>query len=342
MINIAINGFGRIGRNILRALYERPDVASRLRVVAINDLGTPEINAHLLQFDTTHGRFGATVAVEDGALNINGDRIAVFAERNPENLPWGDLNIDVVFECTGIFTSRDKASAHLRAGARKVLISAPSGDADATVVYGVNQDVLTDEAVIVSNASCTTNCLAPIVAPLHKSVGVEHGLMTMVHAYTNDQNLSDVYHSDLYRARSATHSMIPTKTGAAAAIGLVLPELKGRLDGLAVRVPTINVSLVDLTFTASRDTSVEEINEILSAAAKADTYGVLACNTQPLVSADFNHNAYSSNFDANHTRVTGRLVKVLSWYDNEWGFSNRMLDTGCLMAAASVGVSNAA
>lgn len=342
MINIAINGFGRIGRNILRALYERPDVASRLRVVAINDLGTPEINAHLLQFDTTHGRFGATVAVEDGALNINGDRIAVLAERNPENLPWGDLNIDVVFECTGIFTSRDKASAHLRAGARKVLISAPSGDADATVVYGVNEDVLTDEAVIVSNASCTTNCLAPIVAPLHKSVGVENGLMTTVHAYTNDQNLSDVYHSDLYRARSATHSMIPTKTGAAAAIGLVLPELKGRLDGLAVRVPTINVSLVDLTFTASRDTSVEEINEILSAAAKADTYGVLACNTQPLVSADFNHNAYSSNFDANHTRVTGRLVKVLSWYDNEWGFSNRMLDTGCLMAAASVGVSNAA
>jgi len=342
MINVAINGFGRIGRNILRALYERPDVASRLRVVAINDLGTPEINAHLLQFDTTHGRFGATVAVEDGALNINGDRIAVFAERNPEDLPWGDLNIDVVFECTGIFTSRDKASAHLRAGARKVLISAPSGDADATVVYGVNQDVLTDDAVIVSNASCTTNCLAPIVAPLHKTVGVENGLMTTVHAYTNDQNLSDVYHSDLYRARSATHSMIPTKTGAAAAIGLVLPELKGRLDGLAVRVPTINVSLVDLTFTASRDTSVEEINDILAAAAKADPYGVLACNTQPLVSADFNHNAYSSNFDANHTRVSGRLVKVLSWYDNEWGFSNRMLDTGCLMAAASVGVSNAA
>ncbi|HCG94164.1 MAG TPA: type I glyceraldehyde-3-phosphate dehydrogenase [Halieaceae bacterium] len=342
MINVAINGFGRIGRNILRALYERPDVASRLRVVAINDLGTPEINAHLLQFDTTHGRFGATVAVEDGALNINGHRIAVFAERNPEDLPWGDLKIDVVFECTGIFTSRDKASAHLRAGARKVLISAPSGDADATVVYGVNQDVLTDDAVIVSNASCTTNCLAPIVAPLHKTVGVENGLMTTVHAYTNDQNLSDVYHSDLYRARSATHSMIPTKTGAAAAIGLVLPELKGRLDGLAVRVPTINVSLVDLTFTASRDTTVEEINDILAAAAKADPYGVLACNTQPLVSADFNHNAYSSNFDANHTRVSGRLVKVLSWYDNEWGFSNRMLDTGCLMAAASVDVSNAA
>lgn len=342
MINVAINGFGRIGRNILRALYERPDVASRLRVVAINDLGTPEINAHLLQFDTTHGRFGATVAVEDGALNINGDRIAVFAERNPEDLPWGDLNIHVVFECTGIFTARHKASAHLRAGACKVLISAPSGDADATVVYGVNQDVLTDEVVIVSNASCTTNCLAPIVAPLHKTVGVDNGLMTTVHAYTNDQNLSDVYHSDLYRARSATHSMIPTKTGAAAAIGLVLPELKGRLDGLAVRVPTINVSLVDLTFTASRDTSAEEINDILAVAAKADSYGVLACNTQPLVSSDFNHNAYSSNFDANHTRVNGRLVKVLSWYDNEWGFSNRMLDTGSLMAAASVDVSNAA
>ncbi len=342
MINVAINGFGRIGRNILRALYERPDVASRLRVVAINDLGTPEVNAHLLQFDTTHGRFGATVAVEDGALNINGDRIAVFAERNPDDLPWGDLNIDVVFECTGIFTSRNKASAHLRAGARKVLISAPSDDADATVVYGVNQNVLTDETVIVSNASCTTNCLAPLVAPLHKTVGIENGLMTTVHAYTNDQNLSDVYHSDLYRARSATHSMIPTNTGAAASIGLVLPELNGRLDGLAVRVPTINVSLVDLTFTASRDTSVAEINGILAAAAKADPYGVLACNTQPLVSADFNHNAYSSNFDANHTRASGRLVKVLSWYDNEWGFSNRMLDTSCLMAAASVDISNVA
>lgn len=342
MVNVAINGFGRIGRNILRALYERPEMASQLRIVAINDLGTPEINAHLLQFDTTHGRFGASVVVEDDAMVVNGDRIAVFAERNPEDLPWGDLNIDVVFECTGIFTSRDKASAHLRAGARKVLISAPSNDADATIVYGVNHDVINDDAVIVSNASCTTNCLAPIVAPLNASVGVESGLMTTVHAYTNDQNLSDVYHSDLYRARSATHSMIPTKTGAAAAIGLVLPELKGRLDGLAVRVPTINVSLVDLTFTASRDTSIEEINAILAKAAAADRLGVLSCNTQPLVSADFNHNSFSSNFDANHTRVSGRLVKVLSWYDNEWGFSNRMLDTGCLMAAASVDVSNAA
>ena len=342
MINVAINGFGRIGRNILRALYERPEMASQLRIVAINDLGTPEINAHLLQFDTTHGRFAASVSVEDNAMVVNGDRIAVYAERNPEDLPWGDLNIDVVFECTGIFTSRDKASAHLRAGARKVLISAPSNDADATIVYGVNHDVLNDDAVIISNASCTTNCLAPVVEPLHASVGVESGLMTTVHAYTNDQNLSDVYHSDLYRARSATHSMIPTKTGAAAAIGLVLPELKGRLDGLAVRVPTINVSLVDLTFTASRDTSVEEVNAILAKAASADRLGVLSCNTQPLVSADFNHNAFSSNFDANHTRVSGRLVKVLSWYDNEWGFSNRMLDTGCLLAAGSLPVSNAA
>ncbi|MDA8946261.1 type I glyceraldehyde-3-phosphate dehydrogenase [Luminiphilus sp.] len=342
MINVAINGFGRIGRNILRALYERPDVASRMRIVAINDLGTPEINAHLLQFDTTHGRFGAAVTVEDGALVVNGDRIAVFAERNPEDLPWGDLNIDVVFECTGIFTSRDKASAHVRAGARKVLISAPSGDADETVVFGVNHDVLTDDAIVVSNASCTTNCLAPMVAPLHRALGVEQGLMTTIHAFTNDQNLSDVYHTDLYRARSATQSMIPTKTGAAAAIGLVMPELKGRLDGLAIRVPTINVSLVDLTFTASRDTSAQEVNEILASAAATDPFGVLACNTQPLVSADFNHNAYSSNFDANHTRVNGRLVKVLSWYDNEWGFSNRMLDTGCLMAVSSVGVSHAA
>jgi glyceraldehyde 3-phosphate dehydrogenase len=342
MINVAINGFGRIGRNILRALYERPDVASRMRIVAINDLGTPEINAHLLQFDTTHGRFGTPVTVEDGALVVGGDRIAVFAERNPEELPWGDLNIDVVFECTGIFTSRDKAAAHVRAGARKVLISAPSGDADETVVFGVNHDVLADDAVVVSNASCTTNCLAPMVAPLHAALGVEQGLMTTIHAFTNDQNLSDVYHTDLYRARSATQSMIPTKTGAAAAIGLVMPELKGRLDGLAIRVPTINVSLVDLTFTASRDTSAQEVNDILASAAAADPLGVLACNTQPLVSADFNHNAYSSNFDANHTRVNGRLVKVLSWYDNEWGFSNRMLDTGCLMAVASVGVSHAA
>ena len=342
MINVAINGFGRIGRNILRALYERPDVAARMRVVAINDLGTPEINAHLLQFDTTHGRFGVPVSVEGSTLSVGGDRIAVFAERDPEQLPWAQLGIDVVFECTGLFTSRAKAAAHLRAGARKVLISAPSSDADATIVYGVNEGVLTNDAVIVSNASCTTNCLAPIVAPLHGELGLENGLMTTIHAFTNDQSLSDVYHTDPYRARSATQSMIPTKTGAAAAIGLVLPELKGRLDGLAVRVPTINVSLVDLTFTASRDTSVGEVNKILSDAALADQCGVLACNTQPLVSSDFNHNSYSSNFDANHTRVNGRLVKVLSWYDNEWGFSNRMLDTGRLMAAGSFGVSNAA
>ena len=342
MINVAINGFGRIGRNILRAYYERPEMRQRLRIVAINDLGTPEINAHLLQFDTTHGRFGAEVVVDGGDLLVNCDRINVYAERNPEDLPWGDLGIDVVFECTGIFTSKSAASAHIRAGAKKVLISAPSGDADATVVFGVNHDVLSGSDTVVSNASCTTNCLAPIVAPLHKAMGVEQGLMTTIHAFTNDQNLSDVYHSDLYRARPATQSMIPTKTGAAAAIGLVMPELAGRLDGLAIRVPTINVSLVDLTFTASRETSVEEVNAVLKAAADADPHGVLSCNEQPLVSADFNHNPFSSNFDANHTRVNGRLVKVLSWYDNEWGFSNRMLDTGCLMAAGEMSVSHAA
>jgi len=342
MINVAINGFGRIGRNVLRALYERPAMLSQLRIVAINDLGTPEINAHLLQFDTTHGRFGASVSVEDNAMVVNGDRIAVYAERNPEDLPWGDLNIDVVFECTGIFTSRDKASAHLRAGARKVLISAPSNDADATIVYGVNHDVLNDDAVIVSNASCTTNCLAPIVAPLHASVGVESGLMTTVHAYTNDQNLSDVYHSDLYRARSATHSMIPTKTGAAAAIGLVLPELKGRLDGLAVRVPTINVSLVDLTFNAGRETSVEEVNQLLRDAAEGSLKEVLAYNDKPLVSVDFNHIAYSCNFDATQTRVNGNLVKIMAWYDNEWGFSNRMLDNTLVLLGATAEQQDAA
>ena len=342
MINVAINGFGRIGRNVLRALYERPELQERLRIVAINDLGTREINAHLLQFDTTHGRFGADVDVTPKGLSVNGDPIAVSAKRAPNDLPWADLDVDVVLECTGLFTSREAASAHLRAGARKVLISAPSSDADQTVVFGVNHDVLTADAQIVSNASCTTNCLAPVVAPLHTALGVEQGLMTTIHAFTNDQNLSDVYHTDLYRARSATQSMIPTKTGAAAAIGLVMPQLVGRLDGLAVRVPTINVSLVDLTFTASRETCVEEVNAIVRAAAQADAHGVLSCNEQPLVSTDFNHNAFSSNFDANHTRVCGRLVKVLSWYDNEWGFSNRMLDTACLLGASTMSVSDAA
>ena len=342
MIKVAINGFGRIGRNVLRALYERPELQERMRIVAINDLGTPEINAHLLQFDTTHGRFCADVEVTADGLLVNGDPIAVSAKRDPNDLPWADLGVDVVLECTGLFTSRTAAAAHIRAGAGKVLISAPSTDADQSVVFGVNHDVLTADAQIVSNASCTTNGLAPVVAPLHAELGIEQGLMTTIHAFTNDQNLSDVYHTDLYRARSATQNMIPTKTGAATAIGLVIPELVGRLDGLAVRVPTINVSLVDLTFMALRETSVEEVNAIMRGAAQADVHGVLSCNEQPLVSADFNHSTFSSNFDANHTRVCGHLVKVLSWYDNEWGFSNRMLDTACLLGASTMTVSDAA
>jgi len=343
MINIAINGYGRIGRNILRAFYERPALGDKIRIVAINDLGSPEINAHLTQYDTTHGRFPLSVTAGDDCLRVGDDTIRVFSERDPEMLPWADLDIDVVLECTGFFTDKASASKHLLAGARRVLISAPAKDVDATVVYGVNHESLSNEHAVVSNASCTTNCLAPLVAPLHAKVGVESGLMTTIHAYTNDQNLSDVYHSDLYRARAAAHSMIPTKTGAASAIGLVMPELKGRLDGLAVRVPTLNVSLVDLSFVASRDTSVEEINHIMMEAARQDRFGVLSCNSQPLVSIDFNHNSASSNFDANHTRVSGRLVKVLSWYDNEWGFSNRMLDTACHMAeVAKQGVDCAA
>ena len=332
MIKLAINGYGRIGRNVLRALYERPELSSQLQIVAINDLGSSEINAHLTQFDTTHGRFQHPVRADGDTMVVGSDRIRVFAEREPSNLPWGDLDIDVVLECTGRFCDRQAASKHLEAGAKRVLISAPAKDVDATVVYGINDSTLAAEHRIVSNASCTTNCLAPLVKPLAETVGVAAGLMTTIHAYTNDQNLSDVYHSDVYRARAATHSMIPTKTGAAAAIGLVLPALAGRLDGMAVRVPTINVSLVDLVFTAERDTSVDEINNIMLAAAQADTQGVLALNHQPLVSIDFNHSPYSSHFDANHTRVNGRLVKVLAWYDNEWGFSNRMLDTARAMA----------
>lgn len=335
MIKLAINGFGRIGRNVLRALYERPELSSQLQIVAINDLGSSEINAHLTQFDTTHGRFQQPVRADGDTMVVGSDRIRVFTEREPSNLPWGDLDIDVVLECTGRFCDRKGASKHLEAGAKRVLISAPAKDVDATVVYGINDSTLAAEHRIVSNASCTTNCLAPLVKPLAETVGVAAGLMTTIHAYTNDQNLSDVYHSDVYRARAATHSMIPTKTGAAAAIGLVLPALAGRLDGMAVRVPTINVSLVDLVFTAERDTSVDEINNIMLAAAQADTQGVLALNHQPLVSIDFNHSPYSSHFDANHTRVNGRLVKVLAWYDNEWGFSNRMLDTAKAMVQAA-------
>ncbi|MGB1835865.1 MAG: type I glyceraldehyde-3-phosphate dehydrogenase [Marinobacter adhaerens] len=322
-IRIAINGFGRIGRNVLRALYEN-NYRSQLQVVAINDLGDAETNAHLLKYDSVHGRFEADVSHDSESLTVNGDRIAITALRNPEELPWKDHRVDVVFECTGLFTKRDKAAAHLKAGARKVIISAPSPDADAMIVYGVNHETLTTNHDIISNASCTTNCLAPVVEALHKAIGIESGLMTTIHSYTNDQKLSDVYHSDLYRARSATQSMIPTKTGAAAAIGKVIPELEGKLDGLAVRVPTINVSLVDFGFIASRETTVDEVNEAIKTAAEKNP--VLGYNIEKLVSIDFNHNALSSIYDANHTRVLGRHVKVMAWYDNEWGFSNRMLD----------------
>lgn len=331
-IRIAINGFGRIGRNVLRALYEN-NYRNQLQVVAINDLGDAETNAHLLKYDSVHGRFDGVVSHDAESLTVNGDRIAITAIRNPEELPWKDFHVDVVFECTGLFTKRDKAAAHLNAGARKVIISAPSPDADATVVYGVNHNILEAGHDVISNASCTTNCLAPVAEALHNAVGIESGLMTTIHSYTNDQKLSDVYHSDLYRARSATQSMIPTKTGAAAAIGKVIPELDGKLDGLAVRVPTINVSLVDFGFIAGRDTSVEEINEAVRSAAESNP--ILGFNTEKLVSIDFNHNALSSVFDANHTRVLGRHVKVMAWYDNEWGFSNRMLDNAIALVKAS-------
>ncbi|WP_019938288.1 type I glyceraldehyde-3-phosphate dehydrogenase [Bordetella sp. FB-8] len=333
-IRVAINGYGRIGRNVLRAHYESGKKHD-LEIVAINDLGDPKTNAHLTQYDTAHGRFPGEVSVDGDFMVVNGDKIRVLANRNPAELPWGELGVDVVMECTGFFTSKEKAGAHLKGGAKKVLISAPGGkDVDATVVYGVNQQVLTSAMTVVSNASCTTNCLAPLVKPLHDKLGIENGLMTTVHAYTNDQVLTDVYHEDLRRARSATHNMIPTKTGAAAAVGLVLPELNGKLDGFAIRVPTINVSIVDLSFIAKRDTTVEEVNAILKAAADGELKGILAYNTAPLVSSDFNHNPASSSFDATLTKVSGRLVKVSSWYDNEWGFSNRMLDTACALMAA--------
>ncbi|MBZ5488966.1 type I glyceraldehyde-3-phosphate dehydrogenase [Halomonas aquamarina] len=331
-IRVAINGFGRIGRNVLRALYEN-HYREKLQVVAINDLGDPSLNAHLLRHDSVHGHFPFAVEHDAHSMTVDGDKIAISSERDPANLPWESLKVDLVMECTGLFTKREAAAKHLAAGAAQVLISAPSPDADATVVFGVNEHILTAEHKVVSNASCTTNCLAPVAKALNDAVGIENGLMTTVHAYTNDQNLSDVYHSDPYRARSATQSMIPTKTGAAAAVGLVLPELEGKFDGMAVRVPVINVSLVDLTFTASRDTSKEEINQIVEKAAAGSK--VLAVNAQPLVSIDFNHDAHSSTFDANHTRVNGRLVKVMAWYDNEWGFSNRMLDTALAMQDAA-------
>jgi glyceraldehyde 3-phosphate dehydrogenase len=327
-INIGINGYGRIGRNVLRALYEAGRT-KELNIVAINDLGDAATNAHLTQYDSAHGKFPGQVSVDGDNIIVNGDRIRVLAERNPAQLPWGELKVDVVLECTGLFTSKAKASGHLEAGAKKVIISAPAGkDVDATVVYGVNHDRLSRTDTVISNASCTTNCLAPLVKPLHQAIGVKSGIMTTIHSYTNDQVLTDVYHTDLRRARSATQSMIPTKTGAAAAVGLVLPELDGLLDGYAVRVPTINVSLVDLTFVAKRPTTIDEINSVLKSAADGELKGILEYNTAPLVSVDFNHNPASSIFDSTQTRIIDNtLVKVLSWYDNEWGFSNRMLDT---------------
>jgi glyceraldehyde 3-phosphate dehydrogenase len=333
-IRVAINGYGRIGRNILRAHYEGGKKHG-IEFVAINDLGDAKTNAHLTQYDTAHGRFNGTVGTDGENLVIDGDKIKVLAERDPSKLPWGDLGVDVVMECTGFFTSKEAASAHLKGGAKKVVISAPGGkDVDATVVYGVNHDVLKASDTVISNASCTTNCLAPLVKPLHDAIGVETGQMTTIHAYTNDQVLTDVFHKDLRRARSATSSMIPTSTGAAAAVGLVLPDLNGKLDGFSMRVPTINVSFVDLAFVAKRDTSVDEINEIMRKAADGPLNGVLAYNDEPLVSIDFNHNPASSTYDASLTKVSGRLVKVSSWYDNEWGFSNRMLDTSLALANA--------
>ena len=327
-IRIAINGYGRIGRNILRAHYESGKKHD-IQIVAINDLGDAKTNAHLTRFDTAHGKFPGTVTVEGDTMIVNGDRIQVCAKRKPAELPWKELKVDVVLECTGFFTTKEKASAHIAAGAKKVIISAPGGkDVDATVVFGVNHKVLKASDTVISNASCTTNCLAPLVKPLHEKIGVVSGLMTTVHAYTNDQVLTDVFHEDLRRARSASMNMIPTKTGAAAAVGLVLPELNGKLDGYAMRVPTINVSIVDLTFTAKRATSVDEVNAIMKAASEGELKGILNYNTEPLVSSDFNHDPASSTFDASLTKVAeGTLVKVCSWYDNEWGFSNRMLDT---------------
>lgn len=324
-IRVAINGYGRIGRNVLRAHYEykrHPEI----EIVAINDLGDVNTNAYLTRHDTTHGKFPGEVSVSGQDLVINGDKIRVVAERDPRKLPWKEMNIDLVIESTGLFTSKEKAKAHLEAGAKKVLISAPATDVDATIVHCVNDQTLKTTDTIISNASCTTNCLATIVKPLHQAVGIECGLMNTVHSYTNDQNLIDVYHSDLRRARSATHSIIPTKTGAASAVGLVLPELNGKLDGFALRVPTINVSIVDLTFEAKRDTTVEEINQIMKQAALGPMKEVLCYTEEPLVSVDFNHNPASAIFDKSGTKIIGRMVKVLAWYDNEWGFSNRMLD----------------
>jgi glyceraldehyde 3-phosphate dehydrogenase len=334
-IKIGINGYGRIGRNVLRALYEAKR-NNEIQVVAINDLGDAKTNAHLTRYDSAHGRFPGEVVVDGDYMVVNGERIRVLAERDPTKLPWGELGVDIVLECTWLFTTRETAGLHIKGGAKKVIISAPASDeVDATVVYGVNHDILNASHTVISNASCTTNCLAPLVKPLQEKIGVVAGLMTTIHAYTNDQVLTDVYHKDLRRARSATQSMIPTKTGAAAAVGLVLPQLAGKLDGLAVRVPTINVSMVDLTFTAARDTSREEIDGIMKDAANGALKGVLAYNKEPLVSIDFNHDPHSSIYEASETKVIGgRLCKVMSWYDNEWGFSNRMLDVALAWSRA--------
>ena len=327
-VKIAINGYGRIGRNILKALFESHRT-NELEIVAINDLGDAESNAYLTQYDSAHGTFPFAVEAKDDTLIIDGKKIKVFSERDPEQLPWADLGVEAVLECTGFFRTKELAGKHLTAGAKKVIISAPAGsEVDATIVYGVNHNILSKDDQIISNASCTTNCLAPLVKPIHEAIGLESGIMTTIHAYTNDQVLTDVLHKDLRRARSATQSMIPTKTGAASAVGLVLPELQGKLDGFSIRVPTINVSLVDLSFVASKPTSVEEVNSVVKAASDGDLKGVLDYSDGPLVSIDFNHNPASSNFDATLTKVQeGTLVKVCSWYDNEWGFSNRMLDT---------------
>jgi glyceraldehyde 3-phosphate dehydrogenase len=328
-LKVGINGYGRIGRNVLRALYESGK-RSQLQVVAINDLGDARINAHLTSYDTAHGRFAGDVKVDGDSLLVNGDRIRVLSERDPSKLPWADLGVDTVLECTGLFTSKAKAAKHLQGGARRVVISAPGGeDVDATIVYGVNHGVLRSSQTVISNASCTTNCLAPLAKVLNDNVGLVAGVMTTVHSYTNDQVLTDVYHTDLRRARSATHSMIPAKTGAAAAVGLVLPELAGKLDGFAIRVPTLNVSLVDLSFNPARATSVEEINGLMKAAAASGPLaGILAYTDAPLVSVDYNHDPHSAIYDATMTKVIGgTLVKVCGWYDNEWGFSNRMIDT---------------
>jgi glyceraldehyde 3-phosphate dehydrogenase len=333
-IKIAINGFGRIGRGILRAVFEYQR-HNEFEIVAINDMSDVNILAHLTRYDSTHGRFPGEIKVDGNFLVVNGHRITMCSERDPANLPWGKLGIDVVHECTGHFTSKQASQAHIRAGAKKVIISAPGGtDADATIVYGVNHKTLKASDTIISNASCTTNCLVPLVKPLHDKIGILNGLMTTIHAYTNDQNLLDAPHKDLHRARAAAMSMIPSKTGAASAVGLVLPELNGRLDGFAIRVPLSNVSIVDLTFTSARETNVKEVNDILKSASENELKGVLEYSDEPLVSIDFNHNPASSIFDASLTRVNGNVVKVCAWYDNEWGFANRMLDTTIALMTA--------